>query len=49
MTGARIVLADDHSLMLQGIRKLLEKKVDLVAAVGNGLALVRQSKKTKWM
>ena len=41
MTGARIVLADDHSLMLQGIRKLLEKKVDLVAAVENGRALVQ--------
>lgn len=41
MTGARIVLADDHSLMLQGIRKLLEKKVHLVAAVGNGRALVQ--------
>lgn len=41
MTGARIVLADDHSLMLQGIRKLLEKKVHLVAAVENGLALVQ--------
>jgi DNA-binding NarL/FixJ family response regulator len=41
MTGARIVLADDHSLMLQGIRKLLEKKVHLVAAVGDGRALVQ--------
>jgi DNA-binding NarL/FixJ family response regulator len=41
MTAARVVLADDHSLMLQGIRKLLDKKVDLVAAVGDGLALVK--------
>jgi len=41
MTGARVVLADDHSLMLQGVRKLLEKKVELVAAVGDGLALVK--------
>jgi DNA-binding NarL/FixJ family response regulator len=41
MTVARVVLADDHSLMLQGIRKLLDKKVDLVAAVGDGLALVK--------
>ena len=41
MSGARVVLADDHSLMLQGVRRLLEKKVELVAAVGDGLALVK--------
>jgi DNA-binding NarL/FixJ family response regulator len=34
------LLADDHSLVLMGIRKLLEKQVDLVGVVGDGQALV---------
>jgi DNA-binding NarL/FixJ family response regulator len=34
-------LADDHSLVLEGIRKLLDKHVDLVGVVGDGRALVK--------
>jgi DNA-binding NarL/FixJ family response regulator len=41
LTRARVVLADDHSLVLEGIRKLLDKKVDLVGVVGDGKALVK--------
>ena len=41
MTRARVVLADDHSLVLEGIRKLLDKNVDLVGVVGDGRALVK--------
>ena len=37
---ARVLLADDHSLVLEGIRKLLEKSVDLIGVVGDGRALV---------
>jgi DNA-binding NarL/FixJ family response regulator len=37
----RVLLADDHSLVLDGIRKLLDTKVDLVGTVGDGRALVR--------
>jgi DNA-binding NarL/FixJ family response regulator len=38
---ARVLLADDHSLVLQGIRKLLEKQVDLAGVVGDGQSLLK--------
>jgi DNA-binding NarL/FixJ family response regulator len=36
-----VLLADDHSLVVEGIRKLLEGSVDLVGAVGDGRALIK--------
>jgi len=43
----RVLLADDHSLVLEGIRKLLDTKVDLVGTVGDGRALVKAVEDTK--
>lgn len=39
----RIVLADDHAIVRQGIRKMIEERADLevVAEVGDGLELLR--------
>jgi DNA-binding NarL/FixJ family response regulator len=36
----RLLMADDHTLVLQGIRKLLENDVDLVGTVEDGHALL---------
>ena len=38
---ARVLMADDHTLVLEGIRRLLDGKVDLVGAVGDGRALIK--------
>ncbi len=38
---ARVLLADDHTLMLGGIHKILAAKVDLVGSVRDGRALVK--------
>jgi DNA-binding NarL/FixJ family response regulator len=44
---ARILLADDHSLVAAGLCKLLEAEFDLVGAVGDGRALVAAAKKER--
>jgi DNA-binding NarL/FixJ family response regulator len=36
----RVLLADDHSLMLAGLRRLVEETCDVVGAVEDGRALV---------
>ena len=36
MKKPRLLLADDHELLLDGLKKLLEPEFDLVAAVSNG-------------
>jgi DNA-binding NarL/FixJ family response regulator len=41
MTPARVLLADDHSLVVEGIRKLLGDKVTLVGVVTDGRQLVK--------
>jgi DNA-binding NarL/FixJ family response regulator len=41
---ARILLADDHSLVAAGISKLLEAEFDLIGIVGDGRALVASAK-----
>jgi DNA-binding NarL/FixJ family response regulator len=41
---ARILLADDHSLVAAGICKLLEAEFDLIGTVGDGRALVATAK-----
>ena len=40
MNRARILLADDHSLILEGVRLLLEKHYDVVGMAADGRALV---------
>jgi DNA-binding NarL/FixJ family response regulator len=40
MTRLRAILADDHQLMLEGLRALLADHVDVVATVRTGAALV---------
>jgi DNA-binding NarL/FixJ family response regulator len=41
---ARILLADDHSLVAAGISKLLDVEFDLIGTVGDGRALVASAK-----
>lgn len=40
MRRPRVLLADDHSLMLAGLRRLVEETCDVVGAVEDGRALV---------
>jgi len=40
MAKPRLLLADDHELLLDGLKKLLEPEFDLVDAVSNGRAAV---------
>jgi DNA-binding NarL/FixJ family response regulator len=40
MIPARVLLADDHSLVVEGIRKLLGNSVELVGVVSDGRQLV---------
>lgn len=40
MTKPRLLLADDHSLVIEGIRRILEDHFDVVGAVEDGRALV---------
>src|SRR6266705_1157076 len=40
MKRARLLMADDHTLVLEGIRKLLENEFDLVGTVEDGRALL---------
>ncbi len=43
----RLLLADDHTLMLDGIRLMLEPEFDLVGSVEDGHALLAAAKKLK--
>jgi DNA-binding NarL/FixJ family response regulator len=40
MTKPRVLLADDHTLVVEGFRRLLEDQCELVGTVGDGRALV---------
>lgn len=40
MLGTRVILADDHTLMLDALRKLLESEFEIVGTFGDGCALV---------
>ena len=40
MKSARLLLADDHTLMLQGIRRILEQDFELAGTVSDGRSLV---------
>jgi DNA-binding NarL/FixJ family response regulator len=43
MAKTRILLADDHSLILEGVRKLLESRYEIAGVADNGQALVREA------
>lgn len=45
MSRPRVLLADDHALVLEGLGKLLEDQYDLVAKVQDGRTLVREAQK----
>lgn len=47
MATKKILLADDHSLILDGIRKLIESRYEIVGVADNGSALVRLATHTK--
>jgi DNA-binding NarL/FixJ family response regulator len=40
MTRPRIVIADDHQILAEGLREILEPEFDVVAVVADGRALV---------
>ncbi|RMH04445.1 MAG: DNA-binding response regulator [Nitrospirae bacterium] len=45
MKRARILLADDHTLVLEGLRKILEQDYELVGFAEDGRTLTRQAKR----
>jgi len=47
MKRPRLLLADDHTLVLEGLRKLLEGQFDLVEMVEDGRALLRKAPELK--
>ncbi len=47
MTRKRILLADDHSEMLDEVRTLLEKDYEIIAMVQNGKSLVQAANELK--
>ena len=40
MANARVLLADDHTIVAEGLKSLLKEEFELVATVGDGRALV---------
>jgi DNA-binding NarL/FixJ family response regulator len=47
MLKPRILLADDHALVLEGFRRILEPHYELVGTVGDGRALLAAAKTTQ--
>lgn len=47
MTRLRILMADDHSLVLAGLRRLVEDEGDVVGAVEDGRALIEEAKRQR--
>ncbi|HNP80357.1 MAG TPA: response regulator transcription factor [Nitrospira sp.] len=47
MTKPRILMADDHSIVLAGLRRLVESEGDVVGAVENGRSLVEEAQKLR--
>lgn len=43
----RIILADDHEIILDGLRRILEPEFEIVATVANGRELVSQIERLK--
>jgi DNA-binding NarL/FixJ family response regulator len=47
MAKPRVLLADDHSLVLEGFRRILEDQCELVGMVEDGRALLEAAQKVK--
>jgi RNA polymerase sigma factor (sigma-70 family) len=47
MKKARVIIADDHSILLAGLRRLVEDTCDVVGTVEDGRALVAAAKQLK--
>lgn len=47
MKRVRVLLADDHRLVAEGIRRLLEPEFELVGVVGDGLALLAAARELR--
>ena len=47
MKKPRILMADDHSIVLAGLRKLVEAEGEVVGAVEDGRALVKEAQKLR--
>ena len=45
MTRPRVLMADDHSIVLAGLRKLVEEHCEVVGTVEDGRALIEAAKK----
>jgi len=41
MKRPRLLMADDHTLVLEGLQRILESEVELVGTTDNGRDLVR--------
>ena len=39
----RVLLADDHEIVVEGLRRVLEPRFDLVAAVADGRAMLDEA------
>ena len=47
MSRARILMADDHKMVVEGLRNIIESEFDLVGTVGDGRALLDSSSKLR--
>jgi DNA-binding NarL/FixJ family response regulator len=47
MKKPRVIIADDHALILAGMRKLLEEECEIVGMVGDGRALIEAAQKLR--
>ena len=47
MSKARVLLADDHRIVIEGLKKLLEPEYDVVGAVEDGRALIAAVEKLR--
>jgi DNA-binding NarL/FixJ family response regulator len=47
MRRPRVLLADDHALILEGLRKVLDKEFEIVGVAENGIDLVMEAERLK--
>ena len=47
MSKPRVLLADDHSLVLEGFRRILDDQCDLVGMVEDGRALLEAAQRVQ--